>query len=158
MGSIPGSGRSPGEGNGSHSNILASRIPWTEEPGGLQPMGLQRVGHNWSDLACIHAVCPDCLGQFLCIHTALVWLLIFKLFAYLFVFSCAGSSLPHGVCSGCSKWGLLSRCGADFSLQWPLSLRSTGFRAQASGVAACGLCSCGSQPLEHRLTSCGMWA
>ena len=29
-----------------HSSILASRIPWTEEPGGIQSMGLQRVGHN----------------------------------------------------------------------------------------------------------------
>ena len=29
-----------------HTNILAWRIPWTEEPGGLQSMGLQRVGHN----------------------------------------------------------------------------------------------------------------
>ena len=29
-----------------HSNILAWRIPWTEEPGRLQPMGLQRVRHN----------------------------------------------------------------------------------------------------------------
>ena len=29
-----------------HSNILAWRIPWTEGPGGLQSMGLQRVGHN----------------------------------------------------------------------------------------------------------------
>ena len=27
-------------------NILACRIPWTEEPGGLQFMGLQRVGHD----------------------------------------------------------------------------------------------------------------
>ena len=31
-----------------HSSILAWRIPWTEEPGGLQSMGLQRVGHNWA--------------------------------------------------------------------------------------------------------------
>ena len=30
-----------------HSSILAWRIPWTEEPGGLQSMGLQRFGHNW---------------------------------------------------------------------------------------------------------------
>ena len=30
-----------------HSSILAWRIPWTEEPGGLQSMGSQRVGHNW---------------------------------------------------------------------------------------------------------------
>ena len=29
-----------------HPSILAWRIPWTEEPGGLQPMGLQRVGHD----------------------------------------------------------------------------------------------------------------
>ena len=35
-----------------HSRILAWRIPWTEEPGGLQSMGSQRIGHNWSDLAC----------------------------------------------------------------------------------------------------------
>ena len=29
-----------------HSSILAWRIPWTEEPGGLQSTGSQRVGHN----------------------------------------------------------------------------------------------------------------
>ena len=29
-----------------HSCILAWRIPWMEEPGGLQPMGSQRVGHD----------------------------------------------------------------------------------------------------------------
>ena len=29
-----------------HSSILAWRIPWTEEPGGLRSMGSQRVGHN----------------------------------------------------------------------------------------------------------------
>ena len=31
-----------------HSTILAGEIPWTEEPGGLQSIGSQRVGH-WSD-------------------------------------------------------------------------------------------------------------
>ena len=31
-----------------HSSILAWRIPWTEEPGGLQSMGSQRVGHSWA--------------------------------------------------------------------------------------------------------------
>ena len=35
-GSTPESGRSPGERNITHSSILAWRIPWTEEPGGLQ--------------------------------------------------------------------------------------------------------------------------
>ena len=45
-GSIPGSGRSPGEGNGNPLQYLAWRIPWTEEPGRLQSMGLQRVRHD----------------------------------------------------------------------------------------------------------------
>ena len=35
-----------------HSSILAWRIPWTEEPAGLQSIGSQRVEHNWSALAC----------------------------------------------------------------------------------------------------------
>ena len=34
-----------------HSKILARRIPWTEEPGGLQSMWSQRVRHHWNDLA-----------------------------------------------------------------------------------------------------------
>ena len=38
---IPGLGRSPEVGTATHSNILAWRIPWTEEVGGLQSMGLQ---------------------------------------------------------------------------------------------------------------------
>ena len=46
LGPIPGLGRSPGEGDGNHSSILAWRIPWTEEPGWLQSTGLQRVGHD----------------------------------------------------------------------------------------------------------------
>ena len=46
LGSIPGSGRSPGEGNGNHSSVLAWKIPWKEEPGRLQSMGSHRVGHD----------------------------------------------------------------------------------------------------------------
>ena len=34
------------EGMATHSSIIAWRIPWTEEPGGLQSMGSQRVGHD----------------------------------------------------------------------------------------------------------------
>ena len=34
------------EGMATHSSILAWRIPWTEEPGGLQSVGSQRVGHD----------------------------------------------------------------------------------------------------------------
>ena len=39
------------EGLAIHSSILAWRIPWTEEPGRLQSIGLQKVGHDWSNLA-----------------------------------------------------------------------------------------------------------
>ena len=45
-GSMPGSGRSLEKETATHSSILALEMPWTEEPGGLQSMGSQRVGHN----------------------------------------------------------------------------------------------------------------
>ena len=54
-GLIPGLGRSPGEGYGSPIQFLAWKIPWTEEPGGLQSIGWQRVSHDQSNLACTHA-------------------------------------------------------------------------------------------------------
>ena len=38
-----------------YSNILAWRISWTEEPGSLQSIGLQRIRHDWSDLACTYS-------------------------------------------------------------------------------------------------------
>ena len=38
-----------------HSSILAWRIPWTEEPGRLQSLVLQRVGHNWATNTFFHA-------------------------------------------------------------------------------------------------------
>ena len=44
--SIPGSGRYPREGLDNPLQYLACTIPWTEEPGGLQSIGLQRVGHD----------------------------------------------------------------------------------------------------------------
>ena len=50
-GSIPG-GKDPlGEEMETHPSILAWRVPWTEEPGGLQSIGLHRVGHDGNDLA-----------------------------------------------------------------------------------------------------------
>ena len=41
-GLIPGLGRSPGEGNATHSSIFEWKIPWIEEPGGLQSMRSQK--------------------------------------------------------------------------------------------------------------------
>ena len=46
MGSIPGSGNPLEEEMATHSSILAWRIPWTGEPGRLQSVGSQRVGHD----------------------------------------------------------------------------------------------------------------
>ena len=39
------------EGISTHSSVLPWRMPWTEEPGRLQSMRSQRVGHDWSDSA-----------------------------------------------------------------------------------------------------------
>ena len=44
---IPGYGRSPGGDLATHSSILAWKIPWTKEPGRLQSIETQRVGHDW---------------------------------------------------------------------------------------------------------------
>ena len=52
-GSIPESGRSPGGGHGNPLQYSCLENP-TEEPGGLQSMESQRVGHNRSDLAGMH--------------------------------------------------------------------------------------------------------
>ena len=46
LGLILGSGRSTGEGNDNPLQYLSWRIPWTEEPGRVQSIGLQRVGHS----------------------------------------------------------------------------------------------------------------
>ena len=45
-GSIPGLGSPLEKGMATHSSILDWRIPWTEEPSGLQSVGSQRIGHN----------------------------------------------------------------------------------------------------------------
>ena len=55
------------KGMATYSSVLAWRIPRTEEPGGLQSMALQRVGHDWSNLAHTHACrCLQSLRVSLC--------------------------------------------------------------------------------------------
>ena len=63
LGSVPGWGRFP---DGGHGNpLLAWRIPWKEEPGRLQPMGLHRVGHdcatNTINTILVLGLCTCCL-------------------------------------------------------------------------------------------------
>ena len=48
LSSIPESGKIPGEGNRNPLQYSCLENPWTEEPGGLQSMELQRVRHNWA--------------------------------------------------------------------------------------------------------------
>ena len=56
-GSIPRSGRSPEEEMATHSSILAWRIPWIEEPSGLQSIGSHWLRYNWSDIAHTQIIC-----------------------------------------------------------------------------------------------------
>ena len=63
--SIPGLGRSFGEGNGNPLQYLAWKIPWTEERGRLKSTGLQRVGHDWA--TSVHFR-PDLGAELLDIH------------------------------------------------------------------------------------------
>ena len=50
VGPIPGSGRSPGGGNGNPLQYSCLENPWTEEPSKLQSMESHRVRHNWRDI------------------------------------------------------------------------------------------------------------
>ena len=45
------------EGMATDSSILAWKIPWTEEPGGLKSIGSHRIRHDWSDLAHTYHLC-----------------------------------------------------------------------------------------------------
>ena len=57
-GSIPGSGRAPGEGNGSPLQYSCLENPMDRGAWWLQSIRLQRVGHDWNDLECTHAHQP----------------------------------------------------------------------------------------------------
>ena len=91
-----------------HSSTIAWKIPWTEEPGGLQCMGSQRVIHNWAtslSLSIFHCkYAPHRLDTFTCWWT-------FKL-------------LPHlGYCKYCcSEQGYMYLFTLQFSLDICLEL------------------------------------
>ena len=55
-----------------HSSILAWRILWMEEPGGLLSIGLHRVRHDWSDLACTHALEKEMAAH----SSVLAWIIL----------------------------------------------------------------------------------
>ena len=78
-----------------HSSTLAWKIPWTEEPGRLQSMGLQRVGHDWA----------TSLSLFTFVHWRRKWqpTPVFL----------PGESQGRGSLVGCHLWG--RRVGHDWS-------------------------------------------
>ena len=63
LGSIPGLGRSLEKGTATQTSILAWRIPWTEEPGRLQSMGLQRAEHDWATFTSAKSTLALCKNE-----------------------------------------------------------------------------------------------
>ena len=63
-----------------HSSVLAWRIPWTEEPGRLQSVGSQRVGHNWASNTHTHTPFIVIVRYWLysvLLHSISLWLILF---------------------------------------------------------------------------------
>ena len=107
------------------SSILAWKIPWTEEAGGLQSTGLQRVGHDWATehRFAIKQSTMTLGGLFICLF---FWLILVAVCRLSLVAASRGcSSLPR----------------AGFSLRWLLLLQSTDSKGRPSVVAARGLSS-----------------
>ena len=70
------------KGKSTHSSILAWRIPWIDEPGRLQSMGSQRVGHDWSDLAWTQTnKKPGCRSSVSGPQTLLILLIFYPLYS-----------------------------------------------------------------------------
>ena len=87
------------KGMATHLSILAWRIPWTEEPGGLLFMGSQRVGHNWATRQ-PYIVAPYCYFNFqfpndlwscgaLCIYLTFVYIFFGRCPGFLHIFNWA---------------------------------------------------------------------
>ena len=68
-GSIPGLGRPPGEGNGNPLQYSWWKIPWTEEAGELQSMGLQKLGHDWETFTSFHIYIYIHIYIYVCVCT-----------------------------------------------------------------------------------------
>ena len=56
-----------------HFRTIAWKIPWTEEPGRLQPMGWQRVGHDWATSLHFHSLLISILIMYTCNTLSRAW-------------------------------------------------------------------------------------
>ena len=95
------------EGMATHSSTPAWRIPWTEEPGGPQSMGSQRVGHD-------RATKQQTLIDLTQINESFGSLITFKMVLFIYWLR-SGSSFLHGLFSSFTEWGLFSSCSAQAS-------------------------------------------
>ena len=159
-----------------HSSVLAWRIPWTEEPGGLQSTGSPRVGQDWAtkhrkeqvneadwffqryfNPASLESTPVGCVCVCVSVWVSDAFSLGLAWWA-LKCFSCMLSAVPGLRCpagfSGCAEWASPGR--------WPI--RAAWARGHwASGLG--GLSSCGPRGLRHRLSVrgpraqllCGTW-
>ena len=119
-----------------HSSTLVWKIPWMEEPGRLQSMGLQRVGHDW--VTSLYSL----LAKLWCVFQPPKLVLIILSFHIKINVGCLFDKLqPHGLCS----WdfpGKNTGVGCHFLLQGIF---------QAPGSNLCLLCwQADSLPLSHR--------
>ena len=80
---IPGSGRSPGEGHGNPVQYSCLENCMGRGVGRLQSIGLQRVRHGWSDLACTHTWAPD--SELFPKHLRVLWLPAKQILGYCFL-------------------------------------------------------------------------
>ena len=118
-----------GEGNGTLLRALAWKIPWTEEPGGLQSMGLLRVGHNWA----------TSLSLFTFMHWRRKWPIYFKFKIFFYTFTKALGQ-RFDIFSSRSPRFIISInhcCSLEFLLQWfsqnqPYHLLSTSSKMSYS--------------------------
>ena len=133
MGLIPGPGRSPGVGGGNPLQCSGLKIPWTEEPGGLQSMGLQRVGHDWAH-ACTHVYTH--------IHThiytpdvTIIHLFSLKTNLLHSVLSILVPTIPHKLTVPKSLLtNMLLRNGHFSLVEWPTIPAGWGLVAQTGGL------------------------
>ena len=80
------------KGMATHSSILTWKIPWTEEPGGLQSIGLQKVGHNWAtNTLTFILVLLFCAFLFFIFPLILCVVSVFRRFGFSFLLSYSNS-------------------------------------------------------------------
>ena len=65
-----------------HSSIHAWKIPWTKEPGGLQSMESQRVGHDWATSVCVYVFLDIVLRNLFHVHQNISYIFFHKIYGF----------------------------------------------------------------------------